>query len=522
MSDQNPIERPTNATSPILMRFLLIRGYVGYTVSPMARLLVACLLLGAAFVSPPASANNPEGSIVHITTFSQRPQWNEPWRFDYVRRSTGTGFVIHGKQIMTNAHVVSWAKEILVQRYRDSQPYVAKVKHIAHDCDLAILEVEDPAFYEGMTPLAFGELPKVWSVVTTIGYPAGGDEISYTQGVVSRIESRLYSHNRNRSFLTGQTDAAINPGNSGGPVLQEGQVVGVAFQNASSLENTGYFIPTPIVKHFLDDIADGHYDSFPEAGFTVSSLINETFRKYLHVDGPEFKGKGVRIDSIIPGFEEGAVVEVDDVLLSANGYPISSDGSVDYHGNRVFVGVIFDELQAGERLPLGLLRDGVQIEVDLTMQAYTADRAEGSQYDRLPGYFVYGGIVFTPLSADFLATIDQDLGARERPELYYELSVRKYEDPQSSRPEPVIIAGVLPHPVNADFQIRDASIVDTINGVRIEELADVARAFESNSDPFDVIEFLGNQRFEVIDREAAISAMAEIVRSYDLSAPARL
>jgi hypothetical protein len=184
--------------------------------------------------------------------------------------------------------------------------------------------------------------------------------------------------------------------------------------------------------------------------------------------------------------------------------------------------VLFDEFQAGEVLALGLLRAGAQLEVELTMQAYTSDRAEGRQYDVVPGYFVYAGIVFTPLSADFLATINQDLGVRERPELYYELSVRKHEDPDTSRDQPVIVAGILPHPVNADLQIRDASIVDTINGIRIEALDDVARAFAANSEQFDVIEFLGTQRFEVIERHAAAEAAAEILRDYDLPSTPRL
>ena len=99
---------------------------------------LALLLL---LVCHPPLAAQPEASVVHITTFSQRPLWNEPWRFDYVRKSTGTGFVIAGQRLMTNAHVVSWAKEILVQRYQSSRPYVAHVKFIGHDSDLAILAV---------------------------------------------------------------------------------------------------------------------------------------------------------------------------------------------------------------------------------------------------------------------------------------------------------------------------------------------------------------------------------------------
>jgi len=89
---------------------------------------------------------------------------------------------------MTNAHVVSWDRQILVKRYQDPRQYIATVEFIAHDCDLAILRVEDERFFEGLEPLEFGELPKVRSTVVTYGYPAGGEQISYTRGVVSRID----------------------------------------------------------------------------------------------------------------------------------------------------------------------------------------------------------------------------------------------------------------------------------------------------------------------------------------------
>ena len=171
-------------------------------------------------------AAEPERSVIQISTFSQQPLWDAPWRFDQVRRSSGTGFVIKGKKIMTNAHVVSWARQLLVRRYQDPRPYVAKVTYAAHDCDLAIIEPEDPAFFEGMEALEIGDLPAVRSTVVTYGYPAGGEQISYTRGVVSRIEMQSYSHIGNRAYLAAQTDAAINPGNSGGPVIQDDKVVG--------------------------------------------------------------------------------------------------------------------------------------------------------------------------------------------------------------------------------------------------------------------------------------------------------
>src|SRR5258708_16908070 len=155
----------------------------------------------------------PEKSVVQVFTFMQQPVWDAPWRFDSVRRGSGTGFVIKGRKIITNAHVISWGQQIFVHRHQDPQPYPAQVKFVGHDCDLAVLEVENPAFFEGLPELEVGELPKVRSTVVTYGYPAGGEQISYTRGVVSRIELQTYAHIGNRALLGVQTDAAINPGN---------------------------------------------------------------------------------------------------------------------------------------------------------------------------------------------------------------------------------------------------------------------------------------------------------------------
>lgn len=466
------------------------------------------------------SNTEPEKSVVHITTFSQRPVWNEPWHFDHVRKATGTGFVISGRRILTNAHVVSWGKEILVRKYQDARSYRARVKFVGHDCDLAILEVDDPSFFEGMKPLTLGELPQVRSTVVTYGYPAGGDEISYTRGVVSRIEVQQYAHIQNRSFLVVQTDAAINPGNSGGPVIQDEKVVGVAFQGAHELENTGYFIPPPIIRHFLKDIEDGKYNGFPDAGLLFSALDNPAYRRLLKL--PDHQGLGVRIDDMLPIPTTLERIKVDDVLLQAATHPVGSDGTVLYQGNRVHVGAVFDSVQSGDTIDLKIWREGREMSVKLPVHVYDKDRAEGSQYDRLPRYYIHGGLVFTPLSADYLETLGNDMGSASDPDLFYELSFRGYEDPGERRDEPVVLATTLPHEVNADLQIRSRALVDQINGVRINRMEDVARAFEASTNKFNVIRFMKQDRFECLDREQADKANAEILKKYRIGADRRL
>lgn len=90
---------------------------------------------------------------------------------------------------------------------------------VAHECDLALLSVEDESFFNDLKPLdIMSDLPQLQDPVLVLGYPEGGDTVSFTQGVVSRIEVLSYVHSYN-DLLALQIDAAINPGNSGGPVF---------------------------------------------------------------------------------------------------------------------------------------------------------------------------------------------------------------------------------------------------------------------------------------------------------------
>jgi hypothetical protein len=109
----------------------------------------------------------------------------------------------------------------------------------------------------------------------------GGDNISVTGGVVSRVEPTQYVHGA-AHLMAIQIDAAINPGNSGGPALMEDKVVGVAFQNLAGAENIGYIIPVPVINHFLSDVEEtGHYVGFCSLGVTCQPTENVQLRDHL-------------------------------------------------------------------------------------------------------------------------------------------------------------------------------------------------------------------------------------------------
>lgn len=494
-----------------------IRGHLeGVLQKIVSLLLFRAVVFGGILVGFVGQAA-PERSVVQIMVFSQRPDWDEPWNWMPVGRSSGTGFVIHGERIVTNAHLAAWAKQILVRRYQDSRPFQAQVAFIGHDCDLAILEVSEPGFFKDVEPLPLGNLPKVRSTVVTYGYPAGGEQISYTSGVVSRIELQNYTHSGRSRLLAVQTDAAINPGNSGGPVIQDGKVVGVAFQGVPGLENTGFFIPPPVFQHFLKDIEDSSYDGFPQAGIRVVPLQNQAQRNFLGVP-PHFEG--ARIDAL---FSDSAKehLQKDDVLLQAAGYSVAQDGSILYEGNQLHAGLAFSLAQNGESVPIRLWRDNKEIAVKLPVFVNREDAAVGNLY-HAPRYYVYAGMIFTPLSKDYLSTFGRDWLSTADSDILYELFYRRKSDPENTRTEAVMLASTLAHPVNANMRIRGRVMVDEINGVRIDRLEDAIRAFSETDQAYHTIKFTGNYGFETIDRNEANTANQSILRTYRIINDRRL
>ena len=85
-----------------------------------------------------------------------------------------------------------------------------------------------------------------------------------------------------------------------------------------------------------------------------------------------------------------------------------------------------------------------------------------------------------------------------------------------------MLASTLAHPVNANFKISHHALVDTINGVRIDKLEDVVRAFESATNTHHVIEFVPNHAFETLKRTDAEAAQAEILKTYGVPRDRRL
>ncbi len=469
--------------------------------------LSALLVLAGIGALPAASQDIIHKSLIRIQTVSQDPDYNAPWNPGSVGQGIGAGFVIDGRMIMTNAHVVSNARRIWITRQGDPNRYAAVVKHIAHDCDLAVLAPLNEGFFKTMEPLEIDGIPKLESPVMVYGYPIGGDTASVTRGIVSRIEFQDYSHSSADAHLVAQIDAAINPGNSGGPVIQEGKVVGVAFQGYSGdvAQNTGYMIPAPVIKRFLADIADGRYDRYVDLALTTFPLYNPAAR---HALGLADDARGVMVSEVFGGGSSAGIVKPRDVILAIDGHSVASDGTLELDGSNVLLNEIVERKFKGDKVDLDVIRDGRPLKLTVPLTEPYPFNLFSLQYDVKPRYVLFGGLVFQPLNQDFVNAAELK-NSRTRYYFNHFLENNLYQE----RPEIVVLSNVLSDPVNAYADEFYQSIVDRINGAKIRSLDDVAAAVAKPADTY-VIEFLGAARPLVLEAKAVAAARDRIRTRY--------
>jgi len=479
----------------------------------LSRLSIA-IAIGIATLTPAAFANgllSLRRSVYRIQTVSRDTNFQSPWKVQPGGASSGTGFYIGDNRILTNAHVVASTSFITVQRDGDPEPVPAYVVYIAHDADLAILTIKDSQKFKGVEPLRLGALPRLRSPVSTIGYPMGGDQISITDGVVSRVSYRRYVHSGFKEHLLVQVDSAINPGNSGGPVVQGRHVVGVAFQSFTSAENTGYIIPTPVVRRFLNDVEDGRYDGHPEDGLTYMrfSVVNPANSEFHGLRQLGLKN-GVKVSYVAPWAPTAKLIQPGDILVTVEGLDIGVDGRVEFESERVDFQTVFDLRQIGDHVTFGIVRLGKLLTVKVPVAQTQPHYFAGDIYAKHPKYFVYGGLVFTVLSRSYLKSWGAQWYKKAPVILRYLDSYVDFDDEYSGLAEIVVLGGRLPDSVNTYATTQVHGVLDKVDGVRITSLENLATALTNGTGEFIVMDFLGIPEPIVLNREKVKEANALI------------
>jgi len=460
-------------------------------------------------------------SIVKVFTVHSAPSHYMPWQNKPQRESTGSGAIVAvaglpgGRGLLTNAHCVSDASYVTVRRHGSSHKSAAVVAAISHEADLALLQCDDARFWaEPVAPLPLGDLPALQEPINVAGFPTGGDNLSITRGVVSRVELTQYVHGA-AHLLAVQLDAAINPGNSGGPALSDsGAVVGIAFQNLPSADSVGFIIAPPVIRRFLGDvIATGRPQGFCALGARCQPAENAALRAYLRLpDGCT----GVLVNSVTPTTSAAAPggLRKDDVITHFDGVEIGTDGTVILRGRER---VSFDHLvtlkRPGDVAALTVIREGVPTTVSLQL-APPPTLVPVQLYDKQPRFFIYAGLVFAPLTQPHLHESGED---------WYNTAPRRLTHlalhGQLAAPgdEVVLLSQVLVDDVNAGYQNFAELQVLACDSQKIQNLRHLKTLITNGRGPFLRLD-LEDERVLVLDRHQADASQNRILARHRVPA----
>mmetsp|Transcript_32363 Transcript_32363/g.43777 ORF Transcript_32363/g.43777 Transcript_32363/m.43777 type:complete len:575 (-) Transcript_32363:282-2006(-) len=359
--------------------------------------------------------------VVQCFNNSVHNDWTRPWTMQAPAALYGSGFIVSVKRrlMVTNAHVVSFASTFQVRKDGDFNKYEAVILATSHQVDLALITVDDDDFWDDAIELEVGVSPRMQQSVDVVGYPMGGDGISITAGIVSRIDWGDYSHSDERNLVV-TVDAAINSGNSGGPALSGGKVVGVAFQSyAGDADNIGYIVPVEVLNRMLEDfdssvvgakVAKGGSrrksraaaaPKKPQAalrGFArfvpqFQSCENAALRRSVGM--PE-GASGVLVHQVSRVSNLHGVLLVGDVIMAVDGDEVSNDGRIKRPGiSPIDFRLSVSMKLVGEPIGLTVVRGGKKVQI----------RTVGEDPMRLTphtwygptSYCLFAGLVFCPL-----------------------------------------------------------------------------------------------------------------------------
>jgi S1-C subfamily serine protease len=479
----------------------------------MRPLISAAALLGLlAAPSPaqePAKSDASRESVVKVFTTMRGPDPYRPWQKSSSQEATGSGVVIENKRILTNAHVVLYASQVFVQSNGSGEKVAATVESISPEMDLAVLKLEDEDFFKARPPLPRTEgLPEIKETVLVYGYPTGGSGQSLTKGIVSRIEFVPYSHGT--SALRIQIDAAINPGNSGGPALVNDKVIGLVNSRLGGGDNIGYIIPSEEIDLFLKDISDGKYDGKPTLTDSLQTFENDVLKGKLGVK----KSAGMIVHE--PGRETPDYpLKKWDIIVKIGPKDVDNVGMVEAKDNlRLRFQYMVQRLAKDGKVPLTIVRDGKEQVIQVPVEP-RHDELIQSLKNKYPSYFIYGPLVFSAATSEFLQGLENS-GNRYFSLFSYigsPLVTRRGDKQKFPGEELVVVCSpMFPHKTGKGYSNPIAKVVKSIDGVPIKNLAHLVETLRDAKDKFITIDFDDrNSETIVFDRKEILQATEEIL-----------
>eukprot|EP00697_Spironema_sp_BW2_P008329 gnl/Spiro4/22900_TR11294_c0_g1_i1.p1 gnl/Spiro4/22900_TR11294_c0_g1~~gnl/Spiro4/22900_TR11294_c0_g1_i1.p1 ORF type:complete len:589 (-),score=171.38 gnl/Spiro4/22900_TR11294_c0_g1_i1:119-1855(-) len=455
----------------------------------------------------------PFDPVIHFTVSSISKNHLNPWARGTIETGTGTGFVIPGRRIITNNHVVSGrdATHIQVSRHGKPGSFSAKLLCTSPIVDLAVLTVEDAAFWEDLPCVDFQmDVPALHEHVVAVGYPLGAESVTVTEGIVSNVKMFDISLGMGQETLCVQIDAAVNPGNSGGPCfsMTTGGLVGVVFCGGGG-ENTNFIIPTLVVKQFLDVFErTGTFGLLPSLGISYQRLVNPGFRRLCFGGTMPSHHNGVLVDGVGKFGCSAGKLKKGDILMAIDDNAISEEGDVVFRGSEWLpFNFLVTQKSIGDTVTLRVLRSPSRADdptaprepaelhdITITLAPETTWLRLVSGVDYFCGWAMIGGFVFVrsgyPLQVSVGGSASLQLGVFAADWMDSVYPIENMTD------EILLCQEVVAHEINMGFGPRGETLSDRglvllkFNGVRVRNLMHLRTMYEECKSPYIELRFI--------------------------------
>jgi hypothetical protein len=480
-------------------------------------LALSCLLL-AGGTPGTASEGAYERGVVGLEVTYQK--WNEdrPWAKLAPKARNATAVLVDGPYLLTSAEMVDHATLIRLVIWGRSRTIEPRVVLVDREVNRALLAVDDSEILGDLRPVPIAAETPTSRTLRTVRWRQ--QQLESAASRPARLEvGRGWGGRVEHAFLHLRTD--LSDGGWAEPVFDDGKLVGLTVAQS---EQEIRAIPAEILHAFLERAGDaGPYAGFPALGFRWQTNRDSSVSRYL---GQMGEPTGIVVRQIPWGSSGCGVLKPMDILLELDGRAIDAEGF--FHHPRLgrlrFGHILVERRRPGDTVPLVVLRDGRELELQMTVRGYPAALdLIPSNREGQPPYVVAGGLVLRELDVPYLRTWGKEW-SKDAP---ITLLTRHHLIQGGQTPERrriVLIRTVLPAPYNVGYESLSDAIVEQVNGRTVGRLTDVIEALASPVNGFHVFD-LAPDSFRgqvVLDAATFDAATAEILDAYQVRAAAHL
>jgi hypothetical protein len=440
--------------------------------------------------------------------------------------------VLHDSLLLTESKLIRDAILIQVQKNGSATRIPARVVHVDGDIDLALLEVDEPGFFDDLEAARFAKSAPGEGIVYLARWQNQQYEISESQIAGFNVRESPYG-SITHAFLSLSTD--LSNGGRAEPVFSNGSLVGLSVLQEGQRATV---IPVEILSAYVRGArsADSGVRPVDSGDRSANDPGFASFRPYWQFGqdpalaaylGLTGKPRGVVLRWIPWGSTGCDALEPWDLVLSVGGLALDTMGNFEHprYGQLAFQHILVDGHRPGDRVRFQLLRDGETLNVDVELRRNPgADWLIPDRRDQsAPPYLVAGGLVIRELDGNYLRAWGNEW-RNTAPANLVQRYDRERESQTAERSRILLLSQVLPDPYNLGYhQLANLALAE-INGRSVDSVADADEAFRHPIGGFHRLKFHRDdlRREVVLDAAGFEESTARILENYDISARIRI